>query len=325
MHITLNSYGVSLHSENELFVVQTAEGKQSIPPEKVRTITISKGARLSSDAVMLAIKHQVDILFVDKLGYPAGRIWSIQYGSVSDIRRKQLEFFYSEQAEEWVKKLLAQKLDRQIALLLSLKPDEMPLNNLFASAINSITDYKRKIISAHAESFSDLKPTLRGWEGAASRKYFECINRLMPADFAFEKRSQNPASDPFNAMLNYAYGILYGKVEGALIKAGIDPYSGIFHRDDYNRPALVFDVIELYRHWADYVVISLCRNEAIPLECFTYTSNNTCMIEGLGKRILIQGMQDYMAEIIDNGAKERSRNTHIEDYARQLAQLFLKS
>lgn len=325
MHITLNSYGVSLNAENELFVISTNEGKQALHPDKIKTITVSKGARLSSDAVLLAIKFQIDVLFVDKLGYPAGRVWSIKYGSVSEIRRKQLEFLYSDAAEDWVKKLLAQKLERQIALLLSFQPAEAPLFHRFSAAMNSITDHKRKILSLSGESFSDLKPTLRGWEGAASKKYFEAINLIMPNDYQFAKRSQNPATDPFNAMLNYGYGILYGKVEGALIKAGIDPYTGVFHRDDYNRPALVFDVIEIYRHWADYVVISLAKNEAIPLDCFSIQSNGACLLEGLAKRILIQSMQDYMAEIIEINGRERSRNTHIEDYTRQLAQVFLKS
>ncbi|MDZ7743480.1 MAG: CRISPR-associated endonuclease Cas1 [Bacteroidota bacterium] len=32
-----------------------------------------------------------------------------------------------------------------------------------------------------------------------------------------------PASYPFNAALNYWYGMLYSKVEGALISTGLDP------------------------------------------------------------------------------------------------------
>jgi CRISPR-associated protein Cas1 len=125
-------------------------------------------------------------------------------------------------------------------------------------------------------------------------------------------------------MLNYGYGMLYGKVEGALIKAGIDPYVGIFHRDDYNRPALVFDVIELYRHWIDYVVVQLAMQEALNEDCFTY-KNDACYLEGLGKRIMVQAVNDYLAEIIRLDGNERSRAHHIEMQARKLAQTFLKS
>lgn len=60
-----------------------------------------------------------------------------------------------------------------------------------------------------------------------------------------------------NALLNYGYGILYGSIQVELIKAGIDPYIGVLHRDNYNKPVLVYDIIELYRTWIDEVVFSL--------------------------------------------------------------------
>ena len=64
--------------------------------------------------------------------------------------------------------------------------------------------------------------------------------------YAFESRSRNPA-DPFNCMLNYSYGILYSNVEKACIIAGLDPYIGIMHTDNYNKKALVYDIVEMYR------------------------------------------------------------------------------
>lgn len=73
----------------------------------------------------------------------------------------------------------------------------------------------------------------------------------------FKERSQHPARDMVNALLNYGYGILYGSIQVELIKAGIDPYIGVLHRDNYNKPVLVYDIIELYRTWIDEVVFSL--------------------------------------------------------------------
>ena len=78
--------------------------------------------------------------------------------------------------------------------------------------------------------------------------------------------------DIVNALLNYGYGILYGRIEGALIKSGIDPYIGVLHRDDYNRPVLVYDVIELYRIWVDYVVYSLVAQKVINSDYYSIRS-----------------------------------------------------
>jgi len=327
MNLVINTYGATLQKENDLFLVTTPDGKQSFPPDKLKSISIGKAAKITSDAILLAIKHEIDILFVNDMGMPEGRVWSIQYGSISNIRRAQLDFLYSPAVIPWVKALLCEKVDNQIALLLALQPepDQTATFNLVRFAINSMDDYKTKIAAIDGEVLSDVAPTLRGWEGQASRKYFNAISQLLPENYRFENRNRIPSTDIFNAMLNYAYGILYGKVEGALIKAGIDPYAGIFHRDDYNRPALVYDFIEKYRMWMDYVVVQLCRESALETDLFTFDEDTgACKMEPLSKRILIQSVNDYLSEIIMLSGKERSRLTHIELEAQTLAQYFLK-
>ena len=328
MHLVINSYGATLQKENDLFVISTPDGKQSIPPDKVKSISIGKAARITSDAVMLAIRYEVDLLFVNDQGMPEGRVWSVKYGSVSNIRRAQLDFLYSPKVIPWVKELLVEKINNQAALLLALQPlpGDLPGYNLVRYAINSLEDYKRKIQQCEGESLSDISPSLRGWEGAAGKKYFSLISFLLPEPYRFENRNRQPATDPFNAILNYAYGIMYGKVEGALIKAGIDPYAGIFHRDEYNRPALVFDIIEKFRIWMDYIVVQLFRQDALPADCFfKETETGACRIEPLGKRILIQSVNDYLAEIITLEGKDRSRATHIDLEAAKLAQFFIQN
>lgn len=324
MHLILNSFGASVGKENGLFAISTAEGKQLIAPRDVKTITVSKGARISSDAVLLAIENEVDVLFVNKMGQPQGRVWSIKYGSVSDIRRQQLEFFYSSRAVKWVKDLVVEKINNQVAMLLSLKAQQTdPLRRKLTSAISGMEDYKNKARASDGESVPDLAPSLRGWEGAASRRYFNMVSACLPDKYRFDKRSKRPAVDMFNAMLNYGYGMLYGKVEGTLVKAGIDPYVGIFHRDDYNRPALVFDVIERYRVWVDYVVVQLCLQDAMSEECFR-KEGEAMLLDGLGKRIVIQSVNDYMAEVIRLRGMERSRASHLQVDAHRLATFFLK-
>ncbi|MCH7402129.1 CRISPR-associated endonuclease Cas1 [Belliella kenyensis] len=328
MHLVINTYGATLQKENNLFVITTPEGKQTFPPDIVKSISISKSARITSDAIILAIKHQVEVLFVNDLGNPEGRVWSVQYGSISNIRKAQVNFLYSKASLPWVKELIYQKLDSQVALLLTLHPeeDQQQLFNFFKSSINSIEDYKKKVKDVEGEFISDVAPTIRGWEGAAGKRYFQSIAKLMPASFSFDARDRQPAKDPFNALLNYAYGILYGKIEGALIKAGIDPYVGVFHRDDYNRPALVYDIIERYRTWMDYVVIQLCLAEAFPLEAFDQEKPDTALLLGpLAKRILIQSVNDYLGEIILLNGKSLSRISHIDDDMHKLARFFTQN
>ncbi len=324
MELVLNTFGTALIKENGNLVVVHNDGKQIIPIDNLKTILISKGAKISSDAALLAIDNEVEILFVDGTGKPQGRLWSIKYGSVSTIRRKQLDFTFSKSAVEWIKQLLVQKIDNQVALLFSVAPMEWEHQKMLDKTINRLNDYKTKITGSQGENISEIAPTLRGWEGAASRNYFTVISMLLPEQYKFEKRTQHPATDIFNAVLNYGYGMLYGKVEGALIKAGLDPYVGVMHREDYNRPVLVFDVIEKFRIWIDYVVIRLLMESAINEDCVSIKSDGSYWLEALGKRILIQSVNDYLDEIIPLNGLHRSRATHIDLYARDLAQKILK-
>lgn len=324
MHIVLNSYGTSLQQHNGRFVIYTQEGKDYIAPGQVRSIPVSKGAKVSSDAVLLAIEHEIDLLFIDGKGMPQGRVWSIKYGSISTIRKNQLEFVFSSRAIDWTRELLQFKMDSQIALLLALETDDERALRIIQRAINALEDHKNKLSQAEGEVISDVAPSFRGWEGAASRRYFQAVAEVLPPAYRFESRSKHPATDRFNALLDYGYGMLYGKVEGTLIKAGIDPYIGIFHRDDYNRPVLVYDVIERYRVWIDYVVIQLSRQEAFPEECFV-ERNGGIWLEGLGKRILIQSVNDYLAEVVQQEGLDRSRAEHIQRYAHRLAKFFQQS
>ncbi len=324
MNLVLNTFGCSLQIENSNFLIINSDGKQTIAPSKIRTISISKGAKISSDAALLAIENEIDVMFVDSAGKPKGRLWSVKYGSISTIRRKQLDFANSEKAVQWVKEIVVRKIDNQIALLISMNaPEDVTKNNL-ATAINKLEDYKIKIRQIEARYVNDMASSLRGWEGVSAKAYFEVLSTLLGEKFRFKSRSQHPATDIFNCLLNYGYGMLYGKVEGALIKAGIDPYAGIFHRDDYNRPVLAYDVIEVFRVWIDYVVFSLCIQEAIDEECYSI-KEGAYWLENLGRRILIQSVNDYLDEIIPMNGLERSRAVHIDLYAQNLAQRFLKS
>ena len=324
MELIINNYGVSLSRDNEGFVITNADGRQRVPASGITSIQISRGAQITSDAVLLAVENEIEVLFNDRTGKPMARIWSPKYGSVATIRKGQLAFTFSPDAVEWIKEVLCKKTENQQALLLMLSTengDEVQKKHV-NKTINRLEDYCNKIRSVSGRVVSDVSPTLRGWEGLSSKIYFSMINEFIPEEYRFEKRTQHPATDVANAMLNYGYGLLYGKIESALIKAGIDPYIGVMHRDDYNRPVLVYDVIEIYRVWIDFVVVQLLSQRVITDEHYSVRSDGSYWMEALGRRILIQSVNDYLDEVIDVGGLSRSRLTQISLYAQRLAQKF---
>ncbi len=321
MELIINTFGVSLNRDNEGFVINTRDGKQRIPAVGIDSIQISRGAQITSDAVMLAIEKEIEVMFMDKTGKPIGRIWSPRYGSISTIRKGQLNFTYSHNAVEWIKEVLLKKIENQQALMLLFNNENHPEVKTEKN-IARLEDYRTKIRKLDGEIVNDIAPMLRGWEGQASRIYFSTINTFLPEQYRFSVRSQHPALDITNAFLNYGYGILYGRIEGALIKAGVDPYIGILHRDDYNRPVLVYDIIEMYRIWIDYVVYTLLAQNVITEEFYSVREDGSYWLEALGRRVLIQSLNDYMDEVITQKGVTRSRLTMLSLYVQSLAQKF---
>lgn len=323
MELILNTYGVSLNRDGESFVITTTDGRQRIPSVGITSIQVGRGAQITSDAMLLAIEKEIEVLFMDRTGTPVGRIWSPRYGSVSTIRKGQLNFVYSKDAVEWIKGILDKKLENQQALmLLFCKQDGVDVD--VDKNIARIEDYRQKIKSLKGDIVNDIAPSIRGWEGRAASIYFQTINTFLPEELRFKERTQHPAMDVANAFLNYGYGVLYGRIEGALIKAGIDPYVGVLHRDDYNRPVLVFDIIEPYRIWVDYVVYTLLAQRVVTDEFYSVRDDKSYWLEPLGRRVLIQSLNDYLSEVITVGGNQRSRLTQINLYAQSLAQTFKK-
>jgi CRISPR-associated protein Cas1 len=324
MELILNTFGTSINRDNEGFVITYEGERQRIPAEGIKSIQISRGAQITSDAVLLAIEREIEVLFTDRSGNPIGRIWSPKYGSISTIRKGQVNFSFSHDAVKWIKEIIRKKIENQQALILMMMADENIERRKIDKAISRLEDYRTKVSALDGDIVSDIAPTLRGWEGVSSKIYFETLNLFIPEPLRFQNRSQHPAMDPVNALLNYGYGLLYGKIEGALIKAGIDPYVGIMHRDNYNRPVLVYDIIETYRIWIDYVVYSLVLQNVITDEYYSVREDGSHWLEALGRRVLIQSVNDYFAEVIEQKGISRSRLNQIALYAQDLAQKFKK-
>jgi CRISP-associated protein Cas1 len=72
------------------------------------------------------------------------------------------------------------------------------------------------------------------------------------------------------------------------------------------------------------VVFSLALQEVINEDCYSIRDDGSFWLEGLGKRILIQSMNDYLGEVVKEKGISRSRLFHIDLFAQNLAQEFKK-
>ncbi|MGB3618754.1 MAG: CRISPR-associated endonuclease Cas1, partial [Catalinimonas sp.] len=259
MHLYLNSFGTYLHVKDEMFEVRVPpqrDGEAEVPAQihqfaaaKVRSIVMTTAGALSTDAVRLALRHNVDIVFSERSGQPLGRVWHSRLGSTTRIRKRQLAASLGPEALRYTRQWVGQKLQHQVAFLKDLKKHRAKQAEYLDGRVGKLEHLRASLDLLAAERVDDVADTLRGLEGTAGRLYFETLSHLLPAPYRFAGRSSRPALDAFNAFLNYGYGVLYARTEKSLMLAGLDPYVGFLHRDDYNQKSMVYDFIEPYRAW----------------------------------------------------------------------------
>ena len=304
MQLIINTFGASLKRKGELFQVNIKDRKVEIAAKKVQSILITTGVHFSSDFIKLANDHNIDVVLLDKYGFPFGRFWNGKMGSTAAIRKAQLIASENIDGLKVIKKWTVTKLANQRDFLKELKSRRPEKESQFNPAIEQIDKCINKIDLIEG-SLSSIRNQIMGIEGTAAAAYWKILGQLPPDEFRFNKRSQHPALDPANAMINYAYGVLYSKVEKACIIAGLDPYIGFLHSDNYNKKSLIFDLIEPFRYCADNVVIKLFTGRKIKNKMFHKQSSGSIVLEKSAKELLLNALNEYL----DNSIKYQIKSS----------------
>lgn len=304
MELHIQSIGARLRTRGEVFLLATpdltgaGEDKvQEIAPQQVSLILFyEKSGSISSDALALALKNNVDILFCDVFGMPTGRFLRNEPSNVMGIQAMQFRFMGEPEGLEYVKIWLGRKLRRKLAFLERLERyREGEKAALLQQTRRKLAEYHTAIISTPTGKVIQAAETIRGHEGTASRLYFATLSKLLQPEYQFNGRSRQPAQDIFNSFLNYGYGILYRKVEKALIESGIHPYAGFLHGLEKRQKAMVFDFMEAYRPWVDSIVFMLCSRKLATLRHIIEKPGGY-WLSGEGKILMLGAFQEWFGQ-----------------------------
>jgi CRISPR-associated protein Cas1 len=321
MQLVINTPGTFITQKDECFRLKQKEKVFDISPLKVESIIISNQAMISSQAVVQALEHNIDIVFLDSYGDPLGRIWFSKMGSTALIRRKQLEAASELVGIELVFDMIRQKMENQNRFLKRLMHARPGRESQFKDAIDTIEKMISSLDSDEG-NLDDIRNRLMGLEGTAGRVYFKCLSKLMPEKYRFDGRSRRPAKDPFNAVLNYCFGILYSRVEKACILSGLDPYVGFLHTDNYNKKSMVFDLIEPFRIYGEQTAVYLFTGKKMKDEYFD-SREHSVSLNTKGKPIVVEAMNKHMEETVRYRRKNVKRKYILQHEAHRLANILL--
>ncbi|MBI3271913.1 MAG: CRISPR-associated endonuclease Cas1 [Planctomycetes bacterium] len=307
MQLVLTTRGALLRVRDGCFQVRAPKPKTSpneetefaehtFSPKKVEGILVGSAATLTTEALSLAVKHNVEVLLLDEFGDPECRVWHCRFGSTATIRRRQLEAETDGKGARIAREWIGAKIGAQAEFLARLFHARPAREEEGAGRVEELRGLGRRALEAAREE-------LLGLEAQAARAYFGILADLIPDAWRFAGRSRSPAKDPFNCFLNYAYGVLYGRVEKACIIAGLDPYVGFLHVDGHGRKALVFDLIEPFRHLADETVFYLFSGRQVRQEMCEAVPGGFSLAKE-GKEVLIAALFARF----EKGVRYRGRN-----------------
>jgi CRISPR-associated protein Cas1 len=260
------------------------------------------------------VLNNIDLVFLSHDGNPFARIWQTKMGSTAAIRRRQIEVADGPEGLNLVREWIQAKLRHQAEFLEELRLRRPESQDLFIAPLRTIRASLERVLQLEG-TLDDQRGTLMGLEGSAGRAYFACLGQLVPEAYRFELRSRQPARDGCNAMLNYSYGVLYSLVERACICAGLDPFVGFLHTDNYNKRSLVFDLIEPFRILGERATLLLFTGRRVLKEHFEEVPGGVALSKE-GRAFFLSHFNERLDKVVRypvQGKPGKTRNVKVRD------------
>jgi len=271
--IIISEFGTSVRKRGGRFVISNNDNVKEIAASRTERIILpTRGASISTDAIILAMERDVPVYFSHPNGRPVAYIASAKENGTAKVRRAQYSADQNTSAclmkgfvigKIWNQRALLQKKirDRRGKLGSKVKRLDLALESL-AQSINKINDFDNVD--------TQLPNKIMVLEAHAASKYWTSLGTMIPEKFKFPGRKTRGASDPVNMLFNYGYAVLRNEVWSAITYVGLDPFGGFLHADRSSKPSLVLDMMEEFRApIVDSTVMRLVCQWSISPSCIT--------------------------------------------------------
>lgn len=294
MQLVLHTPGLMLKVRGGAFEVIAGEEQRIVGPKQLSSIAVTAGCLISSAAIELAVKEDIPIYFFDDIGDVTGCLRSPYFESIATLRRKQVYFSDSAEGGAWVVAQFRLKTEGQLSVLAFLADRRPVLADKLKETSDLMLAELADLGQFQGQTTDQFGSKLMGWEGRQAHVYWQVLGKAVPEPFVFQGRSRRPAQDPFNAAINYLYGMLYSIVEQALFTAGLDPHLGMLHADEYDQPTLAFDLIEAFRPWVDLLLLQqFCSPGTVQPDFFDARSGGI-FLNSHGKKLFIPLFNEWL-------------------------------
>jgi len=220
---------------------------------------------ISGAVLRVLMENRIETVLLNPRGRFQGRLSVDEHKHVTRRKNQYIKLSDPKFVLNTARSLIQGKM-RTLSRFLALRGTQFGIDSLFSRAA-AIKAMERALFDPHMDI-----DALRGLEGNATKIYFDGFHLMLrnPA-FSFKGRNRRPPLDPVNALLSFVYTLLTGEVLTAIKIAGLDPYLGALHVEDYGRPSLACDLVEEWRVFlGDRLVLGLLNRKAMSNEDFVF-------------------------------------------------------
>jgi len=248
MQIVLNGFGEYLGEKNTeiLTISENHEVKKEIPIYEVEELYLMDGNSVSTSALSLCALYDIPVMLLSHTGkiLSINMPFNINGECRVETRLAQYESRNSTKGCEIAKSILLSKINNQRQLLAK--------HNL----IISTEIIEERITKINQPLTQEIRARLNSYEGKLSQQYFKQYFYLIPSTFRPDKREGYKTQNKFNNLLNLGYEVLNAEIYKAVLLSHLDPYLGWLHGNQYLKPSLIYDLIELFRYNVDEFLVS---------------------------------------------------------------------
>ncbi|MEM0090404.1 MAG: CRISPR-associated endonuclease Cas1 [Nitrososphaerota archaeon] len=322
--LIINGYGAFVGYKKGLVTVKKKDGNESVPLGNLDQIVITtSGAAISSKLIRTCLKNKVEISILSSSGRPLGKVFSITKSHVK-LRLAQIEARRTSKGARIAKKIVYSKIRGQSNFLKSLAKNRTGESKDNILKTSERIDQLSSQLQELPDELSEIRQRLVSIEADAARAYWDSIAGILPAELGFsarKKRFEGP-KDPVNISLNYGYGVLASEVYTLVEYSGLDPWFGFLHEDSCRRPALVYDIMELFRAAVvDRVVVTLAlRSPNTLLKAIDATSGR---LERDFRGTLLKEIFERLEQGVSFGGQQKPIYAHMLSQIRELARYLL--
>jgi CRISPR-associated protein Cas1 len=335
----LTGYGLSVSVKNTRLVFKQGLDPFTTNKQKANELPTSacdfdkvviqgKGF-VSTEALQRLAEANINVVMLDKRGKLFSYFHQIG-GHEPLIRQKQYDCFRDEAKLDYLRKwIVSEKIQSQIQLFKDMTEQprryynsynkKWQINNNQHSSMNySIKVHPEakeqiKRVIPSMERHLALLPKAKGLreimkvEADVGKLYYPTFALAFKQELGFTSRNSrrtfrpSDASDIINALLNYGFSILYAEITKQLNALGLDCFVGFYHKNHTSQLALVYDMIEPFRHLIDRSVFEI--QDSIRKKDYIFSRDGIVVLSDEIKKCYV----DLLTSILDRKRDYKAR------------------